>query len=422
MLLRFGVSNYRSIRDYQELSLAAASLKEPQTHFISVEGFKHFILPSIGIYGANASGKSNILLAFAFMRGIILKSHTNGSATGGIARTAFQLDPEVQKQSSHFDCDVLIDWVRYHYGFVVDDESVLEEWLYAYPSKHRQIWFHRKHDEKPTFYFGKFLKGKNKTIESLTRDNSLFLSAAAQNNHKQLSKIYRYFEENYFFRFNAERCFENFEVSYLNNGMMNTRIIEFLKWADTGIVTAMVEKIETVTDKSIIENIRLAIDGGNETQFSSETLRFGHQGVGGTEIFLKLGDESRGTLHLLALLGTLFDALETGKVIIIDELDTSLHPLLSLKLLKLLSSLKSNPGGAQMIFTTHDTNLLCGDVLRRDQIWLTEKDREGATHLYPLTDIRTRQTDNIENGYLQGRFGGIPFLGGLDILFEKQKD
>jgi AAA15 family ATPase/GTPase len=420
MLLRFGVSNYRSISDYQELLLAASPIKEHQVYVISVNGLDSKILPAIGIYGANASGKSNVLQAFAFMRLMLLKSHANGSATGGIARIPFQLDPEVLKQPSHFDCDVLIDNVRYHYGFVVDDDRVREEWLYAYPSKHRQVWFHRKYNEEPSFYFGKFLKGKNKTIEALTRDNSLFLSAAAQNNHKQLSKIYRYFEENYFFRLNAEHGFEHLETAYLDKGMIKTRIIEFLKRADTGIVEAQVEKREgTVTDKSIIENIRTAL--GSENASVNDTLRFGHQSLGFNSIFLKLGDESRGTLQLLTLLGPLFEALESGKVIIIDELDTSLHSLLSLQLLKLFNSPSSNKGGAQLIFTTHDTNLLGGEGLLCSQIWLTEKDKKGATHLYPLTDIRTRHTDNFETGYLQGYFGGIPFLGGLDVLKDGQK-
>ncbi|HDN25560.1 MAG TPA: ATP-binding protein [Thioploca sp.] len=415
MLLRFGVSNYRSISDYQEVLLAASSLKEHQAQVISVKGLEAKILPAIGIYGANASGKSNVLQAFAFMRRLLLKSHANGSATGGIARTPFQLDPEVLKQPSHFDCDVLIDNVRYHYGFVIDDDRVREEWLYAYPSKHRQVWFHRQYNEEPTFYFGKCLKGKNKTIKALTRDNSLFLSAAAQNNHQQLSKIYRYFEEHYFFRLNAEHSFEHFETSYLDNGMMKTQIIEFLKGADTGIIDARIEKREiAVTDKSIIETIRTALEKGSS---EINTLRFGHQSIGGKEIFLKLGDESRGTLQLLTLLGPLFEALDHSKVIFIDELDTSMHSLLSLQLLKLLNSPISNKGGAQLIFTTHDTNLFDGTVLRRDQIWFTEKDKKGATHLYPLTDIRTRPTDNFETGYLQGHFGGIPFLGGLEVLF-----
>jgi uncharacterized protein len=416
MLLRFGVSNYRSIRDYQELLLTASSLEEEEQYLISIKPLETKILPAIGIYGANASGKSNVLQAFAFMRRMILKSHANGSATGGIRRTAFQLDPAMRNQPSHFDCDVLIDAIRYHYGFIIDNEKVQEEWLYAYPAKHRQVWFHRQYQDSPAFYFGKFLKGKNKTIESLTRDNSLFLSAAAQNNHQQLSKLYRYFEENYDFRLNVEQGFEHFEARYLDKGMIKTPIIEFLKAADTGIIDAQLEK-NAVTDQSILENIQIALEENNEFANLNDRLRFRHQSVDGKGIFFKLSDESRGTLQLLTLLGPLFDALETGKVILIDELDTSMHSLLSLQLLKLFNSQKSNKGQAQLIFSTHDTHLLNSAVLRRDQIWLTEKNQKGVTHLYPLTDIRIRDNDNFEKGYLQGYFGGIPFLAGLDVLF-----
>jgi len=426
MLIRFGVSNYRSICDYQELLFTASSIEESNSYLISIHGLDAKILPVIAIYGANASGKSNILRAFAFMRSVILKSHTNGSATGGIARIPFQLDPDISKQPSQFDCDVLIDNIRYHYGFIVDDDKVREEWLYAYPAKHRQVWFHRQADEQPTFYFGKFLKGKNKTIEVLTRDNSLFLSSAAQNNHQQLAKIYRYFAENYFFRFNhAEPNLENFEADYLDNGMIKPKILEFLKGADTGIVDARVSKIDLqVTNKSINENIQTVLNPNTERKDANtkDILRFGHQNRHADPIFLKLDDESRGTVHLLSLIAPLFEALERGKVIIIDELDTSMHSLLALKLLTLLNSSNSNQGHAQLIFTTHDTTLLNNTVLRLDQIWLTEKNRQGVTHLYPLTDIRIRETDNFEKGYLQGYFGAIPTLGHLDVLFTKQKD
>jgi len=398
MLLRFGVSNYRSLCDYQEFSLVASKLKDRPTHLIAVEKLSREVLPVIGIYGANASGKSNILLAFSYMCQHILNSHTMGLATGGISRKPFQLDPSFQKQPSHFDCDVVVSKVRYHYGFVIDDDRVLEEWLYAYPSKHRQIWFYRQHDEAE-IYFGKFLKGKNKTIAALTRDNCLFLSAAAQNNHEQLSQIYHYFRENYFFYFEINRMSET--ISYLENEPLKAQIVEFIKWADVGIVDAKIETGER------LENIQ-----------PLKPISFGHRDVNGNNVFFELNDESLGTSRLLILLGPVFKALNQGKVIIIDELDTSMHPLLSLKLLKLFSSSKSNHSGAQIIFTTHDTNLLCRNVLRRDQIWFTEKDKKGATGLYPLTDIRTNDSDKIEEGYLQGRFGAIPVLGKLDTLFE----
>jgi hypothetical protein len=404
MLLRFGVSNYRSLRDYQELLLTASlSLKkESPTYLFSVAELAQPILPAIGIYGANASGKSNLLRALAFMHEMILNSHIKGPAKGGLLRYPFRLAPEIQKQPSRFDSDVLIEGKRYHYGFVVDDERVLEEWLYAYPSpvKHHQVWFHRHSEETPQFYFGKALKGKNKTIESLTRSNSLFLSAAAQNNHEQLTKVHNHFANHYLFLLQTEPQVDKQLASYLFQSHLRTRMMEFLKGADTGIVKAVLGNVAPLAEGATIQ----------------EQLQIFHRGVGGAEIFLKLEDESHGTMRLLTLLGPIFAALDQGKMVILDELDASMHSLLAIKLLNLFNSPQFNPKGAQLLFTTHDTNLLGHQVLRRDQIWFTEKDKEGATYLYPLTDIRTRHTDNLAEGYLQGRFGGVPWLGNLDFL------
>jgi AAA15 family ATPase/GTPase len=131
-----------------------------------------------------------------------------------------------------------------------------------------------------------------------------------------------------------------------------------------------------------------------------------------------MNDESRGTLRALELALDVFDVLETGGLLVVDELEASLHTLLSRKFLSLFASEETNPNQAQMICTTHDTNLLCSEFLRRDQIWFTEKDRFGQTHLYPLTTIRTRNTDNLEKGYLQGRFGAVPFFGTISKLFD----
>jgi AAA15 family ATPase/GTPase len=176
--------------------------------------------------------------------------------------------------------------------------------------------------------------------------------------------------------------------------------MEFLKGADTGIVKAVLGNVTPLAERATIQ----------------EQLQIFHRGVGGAERFLKLEDESHGTRRLLTLLGPIFAAIDQGKMVILDELDASMHSLLSIKLLHLFNSPQFNPKGAQLLFTTHDTNLLGRQVLRRDQIWFTEKDKEGATYLYPLTDIRTRQTDNLAEGYLQGRFGGVPWLGDLDFL------
>lgn len=430
MLLRFGVSNYKSLKDYQELSLVASSLKDEPAYLLDVSGSKEHALPVVGIYGANASGKSNVLGAFEYFRSFILNSHSKHDAEDRISRKPFRLDPASKHEPSRFDCDIILDGVRYQLGFALDRDKILEEWLYAYPSGSRQVWYHRKYEENPEFQFGKFLKGKNKTIEALTRDNSLFLSAAAQNNHALLRPIVRYFRNRYSFRSISDLVSEVVPKYFTESDTNKNRIVDFLRQADIGIADLRVkEKNLPDSDKRLRDDLNAVIkkhvDDPRISKMLDERipreLTLAHCGPNGRATYLKLKSESSGTRALLSILEPIFRALEEGRTLFIDELNTSIHTLLAIRILQLFVSPETNPKGAQLIFTTHDTNLLCANVLRRDEIWFTEKNNEGATHLYPLTDIKTRKTDNLEKGYLQGRFGGIPFLGKLEDLFKVQR-
>lgn len=424
MLLRFGASNYRSIKDYQELSLVASSLKDLKVHLCESEGFKEKILPAIAIYGANASGKTNILKALNFMVSGILKSHLTGRVEGGISRPFFKLSQRYKELPSKFDCDFIHNKVRYHFGYIVDNHRILEEWLYAYPHGTRQVWYHRKHDSSE-MYFGKFLKGKNRVIEELTRDNSLFISVAAQYNHEQLSEVYKFFKENLIFSFNNFGTLSE-SSKYISDECLKDRIISFVRQADTGITSAKVVKVEVPEhikdfDSKLNTLISEFTDTNKvkvKTNIDANQIIFAHRGEDGDDIFLDINTESRGTIALIKMLGPIFDSLSAGKTIIIDELDTSMHSLLSRKLIELFNSNFTNTNCAQIVFSTHDTSILSREVLRRDEIWFTEKNSEGATEIYSLADIKSRQSDNFENGYLQGRYGGIPFLGNVDDLFE----
>ena len=186
MLLRFGTSNFASFRDFQELSLVASSLKDDQSDLLESNAIREKLLAAAVIYGANAAGKSNLLQAFAFMRDMIVNSHSKSTRQKKIDPPTFALDPELAAKETKFDVDFILNSVRYHYGFTVNAAEVLEEWLYAYPEGKRQRWFYR-YPNVP-FEFGKGLRGKNRSIEALTRKNSLFLSAGAQNAHEQLSE------------------------------------------------------------------------------------------------------------------------------------------------------------------------------------------------------------------------------------------
>ena len=419
MLMRFGVANYRSIREYQEISLVASALKDAGAAPIVIDGVREPILPFLTIYGANASGKTNLLRAFAFFRDSILKSHRINTPTGNISRRVFALDSHSKARPCRFDCDFVVEDVRYHYGFSATDEEFEEEWLYAFPKGNRQKLFSRERNNKISF--GKNLKGKNSTIASLMRPNSLFLSAAAQNGHDQLLVLYSYFESNWHGVVGAGVDVRKLSALVSTRGV-DDRLMSFLKHADIGIKSARIEEETAPAEfERIVERFQNVISeefsSSEKIQFEFQTKRpkvaFGHQTEGDEEFFLGLASESRGTLRLLDLIFPILNVIDNGGVLFVDEIDSSLHSLLAIRLLEAFGKSDSNRRRAQLIFTTHDTNLLCSDVVRRDQVWFCEKDEYGATSIYPLTDIKTRNTDNLEKGYLQGRFGAVPFLGSI---------
>lgn len=417
MLIRFRVSNFRSLKDEQELSLVAA-FPEGRTDLVRVEGAGLDLLRVAGIYGANAAGKSNVLEALEFMSQAIRGSHRQWGPEQPIPREPFLLDPAMRGEPSLFQVDFLIEGVRYQYGFRLDDERVLEEWLYTYPKNRRQVWLVRCADEPEPFVFGRELKGSNRTIEILTRKNSLFLSVAAENNHQALLPIYAWLVNGLKFS-SARNRTRHVPLQALKQD--GKRILDFLKLADLGIVDFEIQGttspgFDVVVDEDAnpgsidweIKRLR------RQLQLTDPKLYFKHQAKG-DEISLPIQRESQGTRAWLALLGPLLDVLRNKGVLCIDELDASLHPHLAAEVIRIFQDPDRNPGGAQLIFNTHDTNLLgnlLGDkpILYRDQVWFVEKDQEGASHLYPLTDFKPRKAENLELGYLQGRYGAIPFI------------
>ncbi len=419
MLLRFGVTNHRSLRDRQALLLVASSLDDSTAGLIEcrqVPGDR--LLPVLIVYGANASGKSNLVDAVRWMRHMVLYSHSRGEPDRHVPRTPFALDPAIATSPSHFEIDFIIDDVRYHYGFEATNTAFTAEWLFAFPNDRRQALFERNAMQ---FRFGRNLRGRNQVISELTRPNSLFLSAAAQNGHEELTRISRYFQDMAVDELSpyelAERIVER---------PLDDRIIRVLRAAGTGVVGYRVNP-EDASQKAgqLNEDISPILDDLNAIMkkmadlypdvlrrvANAGVLQMAHLGTGGESVYFELPQESEGTQRLLRLLVPVFRVLDTGAVLVVDELDASLHTYACELVIALFSSPTTNPKGAQLIATTHDTNILRSSYLRRDQVWLTEKDPEGATHVYPLTDFRTRKNDNIERGYLQGRYGAIPFSG-----------
>ncbi len=411
MLLRFSVSNHLSIRDSQELLFTASSLKDRSDGLIDCAAAPNgSVVPAVVIYGANASGKSNLLEAITVMRHMVLRSHTEGDPGGGVPRHAFRLDTESYRRPSRFEIDFVLDGVRHHYGFEANDREFLSEWLYAFPKSHRRSLFVRDGDD---YRFGRDLKGQNSVIAGLTRPNSLYVSAAAQNRHEQLSAVFGYFLS--FHGFMGVGVAGPEASAWLVDEEVDSRVIDLLGKIDTGICDyrrterELPEEMQTLP-RELFELVRKRSSASMEFDVEGKraTVELGHRSREGKPVFLDLNLESAGTRRLLLVLSLVYRALDEGTPLAIDELDASLHTLAGAEILKLFCSPETNPRGAQLIATTHDTNLMDASVLRRDQLWFTSKDADGATHLYPLTDIRTRGSDNFERGYLQGRYGAVP--------------
>ncbi len=419
MLVEFRVENHRSLRDEQVLTLEAGRAgDESDPRPRRVWGYTEQLLTVAGLYGANASGKSNVLAALSFMREAVVMSHRLWSPDEEpdeppVPRCPFAWGPKRQEPSL-FEAVFVLNGVRYQYGFQASDDQFTEEWLFAWPGSRKQVWFER---DNQRFKFGGHLKGENRMIELVTRSNALFLSVAAQHNHPQLVDLFTWFRSLETvslqpIRFPYLRAYvasgpspsspEPSLARLLENGDERQPLLDgfrdLLRQADIGIVDVRLEKIESEDRRRPRRSFALKHQGEHE------------------DAWLPLREESNGTQTLFYLALPLLRALQRGSVLLVDELERSLHPAMARHIIDRFHDPAANPNNAQLIFTTHDTNLLgttLGEpALRRDQVWLTEKDAEGATVLYPLTDYKPRKAENVERGYLQGRYGAVPFLSG----------
>ncbi|MFI7875346.1 ATP/GTP-binding protein [Streptomyces salinarius] len=411
MLLSFRVANHRSIREETELSLVATELNEGTARETGArsEGKPVSVLPAVGIFGANASGKSNVLNALRFMRSAVLDSFADWSKRAEIPREPFELDPEAQDETSFFEVDLMLgkDRVRYTYGFELSDERVEAEWLHAYPSGRRQIWFDREagrpDDEGGEFRFpGSGLKGQKDLIVTSTRPDALFLTVGATLNHPALAAVHRWFVNNLWLVTTGPDVAHRTEWTRRQltdrkaGARLRERIGAMLAAADLGV-------------------------SGLTLDPESGEVQLLHRSADGTPRPLDFwAQESLGTHAWFAFLGPLFHMLDQGGVLLADELDSSLHPILAAEVLRLFQDDEANPRLAQLIFTTHDATLLGPSVverpLDRDQVWIALKKNTGESQLYPITAARkARRDDNLERRYLHGHYGGIPRLTSGEI-------
>ena len=414
MLIEFRVKNFRSLRDEQTLSLVADKDKSLQESSTMPSGIKAAptLLRSMAIFGPNAGGKSNLIKALQFMRAVVAESASVMQPGQAFHTQSFRFEATSVAQPTEFDVSFVLDGIRYQFGFALTAQRITREYLLVYKAFKPQLWFERYFDEesgKDLYDFGTGLKGPKSVWEGATRPNALFLSMAVQLNSEQLQPVFAWFVKQLAIFNEITPLGQHFSIEMLRKPEGKRAICDFLTSADISI-----SDIEVVTRKVSGQAVHFDMaaektEVRNEEQEVHELL-FHHVTDHGEAVF-SLGDESMGTRNLLFLTGPVLEILDKGMVLVVDELSSSLHPLLVRRLVELFQNSRFNKKGAQLIFTSHDTSLLDQDLFRRDQIWFVEKDRDQASKLYPLSDFSPRKNEALERGYLMGRYGALPFLG-----------
>lgn len=426
MLLAFRAENVRSFREPVELSFLATTLAEPDAvrHIPWREGGAPIgVLPVACMFGANASGKSNVLRALDDMRRAVLQSFRGWSPTGGTVRRPFRLDPTSRNKPSRFEVDLVLAGVRWEYGFIIDDEAVVQEWAIRFPKGRAALLFRRESAE--ISWGPSAATVKSRSITELVRPNALVLSTAAAAGHPDLTPLYEWFRRNLLLAEAESRPQRHaFSAHLLTHSDSKEQVMALLRAADLGITGLSEEEMDAQT-KERLERVLRALSDADESEDSPgieiqglSALRLHHAGVGVKEVFPS-GDESMGTLVWLGLIGPIVHALSGGTVLLADELDTSLHPALTAQIVRVFQDPETNPRRAQLIFNSHDVTLLDQPagrrLLGRDQVWFTEKNNDGASVLYPLSDMDPRKDEAIARRYLAGRYGGQPILADGDF-------
>lgn len=411
MLLEFRVRNFRSFRDEAVFSMSAGPDKAfLETHTLQTGLDKvPRAVATAAIYGANASGKSNLIRAMNFMQLMVTTSGQVQPDTEN-ALTPFRMRDEANTFPTLFETTFVIDGKRFQYGFEFTRKRIVGEWLLVYERTKPQVWFSRTLDEKTdkyAFTYSDYFTGSKKVWEAATRKEVLFLTTAIQLNNEQLRPLYQKFAEDFVVFPDGGRIGFEYSSNFIEQTANASRVTALMAAADTGISSITVRK-------QVGKHLQLDMSTGRpdiqDTEF--KVPHFGHR-AGGQDYIVEMQEESAGTQLFFGLAGPLLDILEKGRLLVVDELDSSLHPLLVERIVEMFHSPVSNPNGAQLIFTTHDVSLLDSQKMRRDQVWFTEKDGDQVSHLFPLLDFSPRKGEALEKNYLGGRYGGIPILDPL---------
>ncbi len=431
MLIQFSMRNFKTFKEKIVLNMVASNYDKStreQENVFKQDDFQLRLLKSSVIFGANASGKSKFIEGLMFMKQFVIQS-SKGQKGEPIEVEPFKLQTDSEKDSSEFEVIFLYKKVMFRYGFEVTNEKVLSEWLYHRPKTKEVELFYRE-KQKFEIHNKKFSKGAFLVKNDVIRDNELMLSKAAQNNDETSGTVLDWFKGLKIISGLDERGYHGFTMGRTQDPKHKAKILELLKVADLGIHDISLEildvsKLPTEMPQELKSRILKKVKGEG-AEFISDVLTT-HKKFDGNKKFV--GDikfsldeeESSGTKKFFALTGPVLDSLENGYVLVVDELDSKLHPNLVCKLVSLFNSVEHNPNNAQLIFNTHDTNLLGSGLFRRDQIWFTEKDRIGVSKLFSLADFAVRKNEKFESNYIEGKYGAIPFLNAFENLFNFKK-
>lgn len=412
MLIEFSVTNFLSFKDKNTFTMIASSDNTLTDNIIEVKNEK--ILKMTALYGANASGKTNLFKILLTVSSMI--ENSNFFAPNMLLPiTPFKLDKETINKPSEFEIKFIVDGIRYLYGFKADSKNVYEEYLVYYPNGRPVKIFTRENIND--YSFNSSDERVLNDIKEKNTSNKFFVATATNWNYDKTKPAFDFLTDklevvisydqinNYSYNMyynDKDKKLENFALNFLEKADFNIKGYKIIEEKITE------DKLRTIPD---IVKPFIPI---NTSFYKVNTSHI----VNGNEFEFDISEESLGTQVVFSFIPVLKDVLDNGKVLIIDEFDKSLHPFIVKYIVEIFSDIEINKNGAQLIFNTNDTNLLNLELLRRDQIWFSEKNSlDGSSTIYPLDDFSVRRTENVQKGYLLGRYGAIPFLeNNLDSL------
>lgn len=414
MIVNFRIKNHLSIVGDNTLSMLASSGKKEvdelrQNAIIKLENNIN-LLPVATIYGANASGKSNVIDSINIFKNLVLGNFQD-SGIPILPVEPFRLEVESEKEPSLFEITFFHNKKFFRYGIELSMVQIFREWLFEKENKPRakekQIFL--RENEKLISHAELFKIGKIILKQNLVKQQVPMLTLANQLNDEKAKEVFSWFRNLNIIDAHHDELFQSYSKHMLANTEMSKEMANLVSKADLDIQKLGLAEYRSKQNPEEVEQ---------EVVTQHKKYNRKHEEAGFATFMLNK-HESEGTRKLFNLSGPIIDTIKNGRVLVIDEMDSKIHPNLLQRIVLLFQNPKINTKGAQLIFVTHDTNLLGADILRRDQIWFTEKDNFGATKLYPLTEYAVRNKEAIEKNYIEGKYGAVPSLGNFDNYLEE---